>query len=828
MRSARIAFAGALAFGLVAATARAQTPPTSAAPQQTAQPPQPAAAPQAPLPPLLQRQSQRLDNVRAELGEIEKALLSRDLSDAEIKDARTRLDALSRETQDALIILQPGVAAIKTRLDQLGPKPAAGAPPESPANSSERDEQQKLYNAIDGLVKRASLFSKQIEQEGDAIAARRRGRFARALLARTSSALDPRLWIGVAGEAPHDSRAAVATAGEWVSNATATLNRLSVATLGAALIGVALAYAILGRIAYRVNLRDPAATAPSPPRKATAALWGALVDIVAPIAATLAVIGLLRSFGLVGDRLEPLADALFQAVARIAFVTGVGRALLAPGLPAWRPAPVSDATADKIYRLAIIAAGLIAVTKVLESVLQVIGADLETSIALRGASALLIALIVARHLQTLAIIDEADDGPETVASGAPEGVRASALGGPLRLAVWAAVVAIGGAAIVGYIALATFLVDQAIWAVFVGATLFLIVSFLNRSIEVAFQPRAPLGRLAINGVGLRRESLEQISVLLSGAAMVVLAGVALMLVLAPWGVQSDDLFSGFDAAFFGFSVGGVTVSLSSVAVALILFGLAWGATRALQTWLEDRFLPHTQLDAGLRNSIRTSFGYIGFIVAAALALSYLGLSFDKLAIVAGALSVGIGFGLQSIVNNFVSGLILLWERAIRVGDWVVVGDAEGFVRRINVRSTEIETFDRAMMIVPNSNLVSGVVKNWVRGDRTGRIRNSISVVIDADPAKVRDALLACAGDHELVQKFPAPAVQLVDTSGGALKMDLLCFIADVERSLRVRSDLNFAIVAALKAEGIAPYAPPAAAPAEIKLVNIGELRTSSG
>ena len=123
----------------------------------------------------------------------------------------------------------------------------------------------------------------------------------------------------------------------------------------------------------------------------------------------------------------------------------------------------------------------------------------------------------------------------------------------------------------------------------------------------------------------------------------------------------------------------------------------------------------------VRNSIITVAGYVGVIISGAVAFSYLGLSLDKLAIVAGALSVGIGFGLQSIVNNFVSGLILLWERPIRVGDLMVVGDNEGYVRRINVRATEIETFDRSTVIVPNSNLISGVVKNRVRSDRIVRV-----------------------------------------------------------------------------------------------------------
>ena len=226
------------------------------------------------------------------------------------------------------------------------------------------------------------------------------------------------------------------------------------------------------------------------------------------------------------------------------------------------------------------------------------------------------------------------------------------------------------------------------------------------------------------------------------------------------------------------------------------------------------FRSHTSLDTGLRNSIATSVGYIGFIIAVSLALGYLGLSFEKLAIVAGALSVGIGFGLQSIVNNFVSGLILLWERAIRVGDWVVVGDEQGYVRRINVRSTEIETFDRATMIVPNSNLVSGVVKNWVRNDRVGRIKNSVSVNIGSDPEKVKAALIACASAHADVLKDPAPHVNFISLTDSNLRFDLVSYVGEVEKSARIRSDLNFAIFKAFGEAGLdlmtTPIAPPLA------------------
>jgi small-conductance mechanosensitive channel len=234
-----------------------------------------------------------------------------------------------------------------------------------------------------------------------------------------------------------------------------------------------------------------------------------------------------------------------------------------------------------------------------------------------------------------------------------------------------------------------------------------------------------------------------------------------------------------------------------------------------------KFLPLTRLDHGFRNSISATLGYIGFILAAILALSYLGIGFDKLAIVAGALSVGIGFGLQSIVNNFVSGLILLWERAIRVGDWVVLGEEQGYVRRINVRSTEIETFDRATMIVPNSNLVTGVVKNWLRGDRVGRIKIALAPSAAVDPEQVRDIMLAAARAQTDVLRVPAPQVMLLGMETTSFRFELWCYVEDVEKSARVRSDLHFDLYKRLKEAGINIAA--AASPAPTTILQIPDL-----
>jgi small-conductance mechanosensitive channel len=256
---------------------------------------------------------------------------------------------------------------------------------------------------------------------------------------------------------------------------------------------------------------------------------------------------------------------------------------------------------------------------------------------------------------------------------------------------------------------------------------------------------------------------------------------------------------------------------------MLVFAVTLAATQGLRRWLDARFLPLTRLDLGLRNSISATLGYVGFIFAAALALSYVGLGFEKLAIVAGALSVGIGFGLQSIVNNFVSGLILLWERAIRVGDWVVVGDEQGYVKRINVRSTEIETFDRATMIVPNSNLVAGVVKNWLRGDRVGRIKVALAPHAGVDPEKMRDVMLAAARAQEGVLRIPAPQVMFLGMEASSFKFELWCYVEDVEKSSRVRSDLHFDLHRRLREAGIRMTATAEAAPTVVQIPDLDKL-----
>ncbi len=744
----------------------------------------------------------RLNAASAALDQIDLTLSRHDLPVDQLQALRAQIDPIAASIQISIDELTPRLNAAKLRLDQLGVQPTDKATPEAPAATEARAEQQKLYNDIDAAFRQAHLLAVRAAQTAATIGARRRLLFTRALFERSSSILDPALWTSVIEEIPQDIRALRLLGDDWANGIASRIGRLELALLAFSCLAIIGVYGAARYVVRRNVNRDPDAPKPTRLQKALAALWIALVTASLPIAAASALAFVLSSFDIFNGRLQPLLWAAVDGVKRVAIAVGLARGLMAPTRPNWRPVNFGDEAAPMLLRLVVAVTTIVSAFKFVEAVNDVIAAKLSTSVAARAIGAMLVAFAMANTLvQFTRMIGKADDGSKARLTS--RYIQYA----PARTAAWAIVVVIAGSVCVGYVAFGAFVVDQIVWIAAMAALLYLGLILADDGVDAALAPTAAFGHTVMSSLGLKRESLEQISVLLSGALHVALVVSAAMLVLAPWGLQSEDLFSSLQAAFFGFTVGDVRISLSTIVVSVLLFLLGIVATRGVQRWLQARYMPRTRLDSGLQNSIHTSVGYLGFIVALSLALSYLGLSFEKFALVAGALSVGIGFGLQSIVSNFVSGLILLWERAIRVGDWIVVGDEQGYVRRINVRSTEIETFDRGTVILPNSNLVSGVVKNWVRTDRTGRVRITLGAAYDSDPEKVREILIACAKAHELVLAIPAPGVFLNNFSETAIEFELICFVDDVEMGGRIKSDLNFAIFKRLQEAQIAIAAP---------------------
>ncbi|GAA0251268.1 hypothetical protein LNAOJCKE_3894 [Methylorubrum aminovorans] len=761
------------------------------------------AAPKAPVSEALQTLRDRLDTIKDDLEAREKAITGPNVGAGDLIRARDGLDPLADRLRSVIDLLGPRLDAARERLTQIGPKPKEGE--ESEEVARERAEREQAVNDIDGTQRLAKSLLVQSDQIVDQISNRRRAAFTRGLFERSSSLLTPDLWMRVGADIPRDISSLKSGFDDTVSLFRRNGSLWNLLILGLALgLSVALYF---GRrnIAPALGRRDINVTAPSRRAKLLGAWRVLLLGTLPALAGSYAVYYALDVTELLPARFLPVASTILGGIAFIAFVEAMADALLAVNKPAWRPAPVSDAAAWRITALAVSIAVVITVSKSTEALNSAIYAALPISIATRGIGAITAALLLAIGLHRFA--DTAEKEEECF--GPYVGTETSSnIGGPLRLLGWVAVAVIAVAPLVGYVAFSAFLVDQLIWTASILVLLWLLVVSADVLIGGSLCEDTRIATTLQANTGLRKRSLNQIAVLTTGFARVLLIAVAALLALAPWGLDSTDIFSSVRTAFFGFKVGDVTISLSAIAFGVSILVVGVFITRGIQRWLENTYLPATDLDAGLRNSISTVAGYVGFLLALALAFSYLGLSLEKLTIVAGALSVGIGFGLQSIVNNFVSGLLLLWERPIRVGDQVLIGDSEGIVKRISVRSTEIQTFDRSAVIVPNSNLISGIVKNRVRGDRTGRVIISVSVLRSKDPVEAAEMMVACAKAHPDVLKEPAPRVVFKKIGDPFLEFELIAMVVDVNLSQKVQSDLNFSVFKALAdAEFIPPMGP---------------------
>lgn len=258
-----------------------------------------------------------------------------------------------------------------------------------------------------------------------------------------------------------------------------------------------------------------------------------------------------------------------------------------------------------------------------------------------------------------------------------------------------------------------------------------------------------------------------------------------------WGMTTEDLTTLLENYKDGILIGDVTIDFVNLGSGIVTLFTVILLTRLIQWFLSSRVFPHTELDLGLREAISSITGYVGIIIAILISLGAVGLDLSNLALVIGALSVGIGFGLQAIFSNFISGLILLFERPVKVGDWVVVGDKEGTIKKIRVRSTEIQTFQNASVIVPNSQLISETVTNWTLHDKVGRVEIKVGVAYGSDTEKVREVLLAVAEDHPAVRALPAPVIIFTKFGDSSLDIELRCFIRNIRDVFTVSSELRF-------------------------------------
>jgi potassium-dependent mechanosensitive channel len=788
----------ALALALACSPAIAQQPaPQNAAPQavtpQTAAPqtatPQPATPPAAtaqgatsqattPLPERRPPEAD-LEGFKSELDDISKSFGNAHAED-ELLALRQRLVPLRDQIRQRSAVLEPRLKLITDRLAELGAAPAAGAAPEDATVATERGRLTAAQAEFDSAVKQARLLAGRADEIADRINARRRQLFTDRLFAHSANLFDPGFWSGAAAAMPGEIRTTRSILNSWMLVARATYDPTSVLAAVATLLAIG---AVAGVAIYWTR-RFTARPAPRRFDKALRALVVLAAHALAAAGLIAAFVLVLRDYRLIPQPAADLLLGLAAAWAVAGFGRGVAVALFAPGQSFRRIIPWADNTADTYAGHLSWGAAALGVTILLNALHRASGAPLAPVVATWATFGLAF-VIIAMHLlwRPVQVDFHAENATPTV-TRLPW----------LRVLLWPIAIAVAIALIAGYVGLAAFLAVRTLAVLAIGGALTVALIFVDAFATEVLASDTPRGRRVAALFGVTPNALDLLTALVSAVVRLALILFALLLLVDYSGLFADDIFGVFQVSRWDFSIGGIQIAPSNILAALAILLIGFVAVRGAQRWLETQFLPRTRLDAGLQNSIAALTSYSALVAVLALALGALGIDLQKIALIAGALSVGIGFGLQSVVSNFVCGLILLAERPIRVGDWVVVKNEEGWVRRISVRATEIETFDRASVIIPNQDFITGVVKNWTHGNTMGRVAIKVRVAFDSDAEKVREVLRSCGEDHPRVLRAPPAVVYLMGIGDIGLDFELRCVIANVEQSIAVSTELRLEVL----------------------------------
>jgi len=351
-------------------------------------------------------------------------------------------------------------------------------------------------------------------------------------------------------------------------------------------------------------------------------------------------------------------------------------------------------------------------------------------------------------------------------------------------------------AVFGYMRLARLLTGGVLRSVYAALGLFAglvvtmgVFSYLLRS--------RPLSRLHM--VASYRALIERrVAVFLWWGAVVLWVTATL-----EWFSALDDLKAGLTAVFgYRVSRGLVSISLGDVVGLIVTVWVAFLLSRFIRFVLEEDVYPRLPMGRGMPYAISNLLHYVILLLGFLVAVGAMGVNLDRLTILTGAFGVGVGFGLQTIVNNFVSGIILLLERPIQVGDAIQMGDLDGEVRRIGIRSTTVHTWRGAEVLVPNATLISGNLTNWTLSDRTRRIELPVGVAYGTDPERVLGLLTETASSISGVLASPAPMALFLGFGDSALNFELRAWTDHFEQWGSIRSKMAVAVNNRLKAEGI--------------------------
>ncbi len=734
----------------------------------------------------LEGQREMLSGIENSVAGLETEIGHQSTDDAELVDIRVELERLGREVFDASLAFRPRLSEINTRLEQLGEPRKEGEPPEPEEVTRERTrllDEKASFNVLIGDAERLSVRIKTVIEE---IAELRRDLFTRTLSRRYD--ISAAVSTDVLGEFTQELGRVYTRVSAWLS--FTVKYRLKPLLLATALASIAALALLFGGRRLFDDFVEPDRSEQNPTylsRLATA-LFSTLIPSVSYGTFLVLSYLFLDYFNLLRSDIAPLLWSLFSVIILVYFVYRLARAILAPRRPNWRLLPVRSQAAQWLLVLAVVTAVATGFDHFMDQVYSVLSSQLSLTVA----TSLVATVVVGLLIMAIGAVRPLEDE-----EGKPRQWPLK-----FRYLLFFIGAAIIIAALLGYIGFARFLSQQVVVTGAIIATMY--IGFLTAGAitsEGAFA-HSWFARRLERHTAFDETALDQLGLISGMIINVIVVLIGVPLILLQWGFRLADLTAWSYRIAGNIQIGSLSFSIMGIVTGIVVFVVGYFVTRWFQGWLDGKVMARSRMDSGVRNSIRTGVGYVGLVIAGLIGVSAAGINLSNLALVAGALSLGIGFGLQNIVSNFVSGLILLAERPFKAGDWIVAGAVSGTVKKISVRATEIETFQRQSVILPNSELINAAVGNWTHRNKLGRMEIAVGVAYGSDVRRVHEILLEIAKSHPMVLKNPEPFVLFAGFGDSSLDFEIRVYLSDILTQLEVQNGIRFAIVDAFEAEGI--------------------------
>ncbi|MGP6459890.1 DUF3772 domain-containing protein [Pseudomonas parakoreensis] len=703
--------------------------------------------------------------------------------------------------------LLPQQAQLAVQLGVLGAAPDTQIAAEQAEIAAQRALLSEQKNKVDATLKSLAALKQSAAELITQIAGIRRTLLESELTLRTESILSPDFWSPLVAPEP-DDRQRLKFFIDQVNLTWATVWAPGERFFTCVLVLLALAFWTVGRRLAERGLTWLCIHRMPEGRLRRSAL--AFASALATLGTTAIALHLLFYACTRHEPLTPVlqtfSEEFEKAVYACVLITALSRALLSTQHPSWRLPAMADSVALALRPYPRILAATLLVLVTLVQVSNATGMSSQIVIAQRGVIAIVVIVILVPLLLRVGKVRKA-----LISANEPE--AASTFAGAIYSIATVCMGVSALALLTGYVSLARFITFELVWAYIVLAGFYLLVQVVKDACEYLFSPRYSAGKTLKQTLGLGDRRLEQISIVLSGASR---AGLLLLAVITLFVGGIGTTFGQLTSNVLGILGGAGLRKLNIVpahlinAVLALLIGIY--LIRALRRWLDNEFLPKTDMDPGMCASLSTLFSNIGYATVILLTLSSLGVRWTNLAWIVSALSVGIGFGLQEIVKNFVSGLILLTERPVKVGDLISISGVEGDIRRINVRATEIQLSDRSIVIVPNSQLISQNLRNvTLGGSAQGVASLELMFPLDIDPEQVKELLLNTYRENENILDKPASYVRFSKLSPDGITLTVTGYVGSPRIVGGTKSDLLFEILKRLGDAGIA-LAKPASSP----------------